>query len=184
MSQVDLGIGGDHILLERAKDRSGLVALGWRNEVALDQVVLAVEVALGLFEVDRGPRQIGTARCERCLLHPNLRLGGIDIGLGLTDPVLEGLRVDPGDDLTLFHLGIEVGEHLADLTRYLGAHLHLYGGGQRARGRHRGGERAALNLGGAQLGLIARRTFIEPPPCATGKRGGSQQQNDQGSQFH
>ena len=181
MSQVDLGIGGDHILLERAIDRPGLVALGWRNEVALDQVVLAVEVALGLFEIDRGPRQIGTARCERCLLHANLRLGGIDIGLGLTDPVLEGLRVDPGDDLTLFHLGIEVGEHLADLTRYLGAHLHLYGGCQRARGRHRGGERAALDLGGAQLGLIARRTFIEPPPCATGKRGGSQQQTDQGS---
>jgi hypothetical protein len=92
--------------------------------------------------------------------------------------------IDAGDDLALFYLGIEIGEHLPDLPRDLGADLHLYGGCQRARSGHGRSQRAAIDLGRAQLRLIAGGTLVEPPPCAAGKHGNHQQQTDQGTQFH
>jgi hypothetical protein len=69
-----------------------LVALGGGNEVLFHQQLLAFEVALELGQVGLGAHHFG-------LLHALRGAGGFDVGLRLAHAVLEGFRVDAGDQL-------------------------------------------------------------------------------------
>jgi hypothetical protein len=117
-----------------------LVALGGGNEVLFHQQLLAFEVALELGQVGLGAHHFG-------LLHAERGACGFDVGLGLAQAVLEGFRVDAGDQLVQFlHRRVEVDQDFLDLARNLRADLHRDHRVQCAGGGNHGRQRSVRPL--------------------------------------
>ena len=145
------------------------VELGRRDEVLRHQVLLALEVALRLVELDLGPAALG----ER-LLHVGLGdkhrcARRLHVGAGLAHAVLEGLGVEPRDELALLDRRVEVGEELLDLAAHLRADLHLRDRRDGARGGDGGLQRPALQRRRAEASARVRRS-PDPPRRAGGQR--------------
>jgi len=70
------------------------------------------------------------------ILQFQIRLGIIQIGLGLLLGGHISGRFDFRDQLALGHLRIEIRVHVLDLARNLAAHGHIFDGIQRAGGGH------------------------------------------------
>jgi hypothetical protein len=108
-----------------------LVALGGGNEILLHQQLLAFVIALAFGQVGLGAQHFG-------LLHADRGACGFDIGLGLAHAVLEGFRVDAGDELVFLHRRVEVDQDLLDLAGNLRADLDRDHRVERAGGRNHG----------------------------------------------
>jgi hypothetical protein len=119
------------------------------------EIVLAAEVSLAVHHRHLRLERLGMRRCEggaraleigsrlfdHRLLVEDHGFRPVELGLGLVHLRLEKIGVDAGNDLPLAHRGVEVDEHLLDLTRDLRAHLHGDDGVEGAGGRDGGGER-------------------------------------------
>src|SRR5262249_39558246 len=68
---------------------------------------------------------------------------------------------DPGNDLVLPHLRVEIGEEVSDLSGNLGTDLDRGDGIQRPGGPDGGVQRATLDRGGPEGGLAPATSAIE-----------------------
>jgi hypothetical protein len=139
--------------------------------------VVAPQGALGRGGVDGGARRCGLRREQIGLGREHRGARRVEVGLHLAQPLLEGLGVELRDQLAGLHLRVEVGVQLLDLARDLRAHLYLRHRRDGARGRHRGLQRAALDLRRAvlqRLGVAAQR-----PPRADA--GGAEPEGEHGA---
>ena len=116
----------------------GLVARGAGEvDVALRHQLLLAEVGLALV-IEFGIAQRGLRLPQRCL-----RAG--DLRVALRDLRLVGARVDARDDLVLGHLVVEIDQHFGHLAGNLAAHGDRGDGAERAGGRDRHADVAALD---------------------------------------
>ena len=116
LGHFDLGLAALDLLGGGIQHGARLLELGAGDEIALDQQLLALEIAprFGQIHPDAG---------DRCAGGADVGLGGehlgarrIEICQRLTYPVFEGLGVDAGNQLAALHLGVEVGHHLLHLA--------------------------------------------------------------------
>ena len=163
---TQLGLGRLQQLLRRGQGSAGAVGLALRDEAPVHQLQVAVVDALGLGHIGLRPRNGGPAGSGIGLRRQHIGAGGIHIGLGRAHAVLVGFGVDLGNQLTRFHLGIEIGQHLAHLPADLAADRHLRDRIDRARSRHRGLQRPTLNLPRAP-GHHRPGLAVAPPPRTT-----------------
>ena len=177
---ADLRLHHAHLRLRRleqfgggAHQRLGAVGLDLGDEAACHQAALALEVALRLLGVHPG---LGQRRLDRHLVglrREHVGTGCLHVGLRLAHAMLEGLRVEAGDQLSGTDFGVEVDPELTHLARDLRAHRDLRHGVDGAAGRHRGRQRAALHLRRAPPGRL-RLVAPEPPPAQGRSRQGGQ----------
>ena len=132
LRRLDLRVGHGRLCLGRLQSLprgvdqgAGAVGLALRDKLLFHQTLLAFQIAPCLVQIDLGARHLGPACSGRGLRRQHRGTCGIHIGLGRSDPVFEGLRIDLGDQLAGFHLGIEIHEQITYLPRYLGAHRDL-----------------------------------------------------------
>ena len=99
--------------------RLGFFRFRGGNEILLDQGFFALEVTFGLGEVGIGTRYFSALHRDIGGLRAGQRACSVKIGLRLPELVFKLLGVDARDQLALFDLGVEVGEHLLQLPRDL-----------------------------------------------------------------
>ena len=162
LPDLHLRVGGSHRLGQRLVVELRLVAFGVRDEAFREQRLLAVEIGLRVVGLDPGAQHLRPQHQQVALLVVERARRGVEIRLRLLHLELEGLRVDPGQQLALLDRAVEVDEELLDLARDLRADGDRRDGGQRSRGGHHRGERAALDLGQPEA-LCALRAQQQPP---------------------
>ena len=127
-------------------------------QVALGRLRLrGRDLVVGLSGVEIGSRHqllIEQRFCtdERAVGVSGLRLRRLDralrreeVGVALIDRGLEQQRVEPGDDVALLHLRVEVGQDLLDAPRHLTANLDTHNRRYRSAGRDLRDDRASID---------------------------------------
>jgi hypothetical protein len=168
LARRELCLGGLQLLARGFGPRLRLVERRRRDEILLEQALVALELALGLSRADL---RAGNLRLQRGDVGALGQHGGarrLEVRHRLVHAQVERVGVDARDDLAFLDLGVEIDMELLDLPRYLRAHLHRGHRVHRAGGGDGSGDGAALHPGQA----ILRGGVARAPPRVQGDRHG------------
>ena len=184
LRRADLGLRHAHLrlrcferLLAGVNQGARLVALAHCHKLLVHQHVGTVLAALGLVQVHLRTRHLGLHGHCVGLGGEHGGAGGLVVRLGRANAVLKTLRVDLRQQLPGLDLGVEIHQHVANLTAHLRAHGHQGHRVERATGGHHRLQIAPGDFAGAVLHRRQRRTRPPPHPGASGQKQGQSQRN-------
>ena len=169
---VHTGLGSDHLGLGALQSGTACVQLSRRGQFAprdAPHLFQALQVGLGLAQRCLRLRQTRLGRGQRRTRTPQL---GIEFG---------GIQFH--QHLTFAHLIVHIHQHAAHGARQLRADVHGACGLQRAVGRHRQGQVAAMDLLAHIQGLGLGRRAVLPPHVAACGHSNSGSAQPQGGAF-
>ncbi len=168
LTHRELGLRDLDLLLGCPVGELGLVQRRRRHEVLLVQHPVALELALGIGQVDSRARDLGVQRGDVGALGEHRGARRLHVRQRLAHAQRERVRVDAGDDLPFPDRRVEVGEDFLELPGDLRADLHHGHRVHRAGGRDRRRDRAALDL----RQPVGGRGGVRAPPGVDAGAGG------------